>query len=51
MEKPCSDEEPVQREAKENSSSEETKEVDVANVVGKPEVDGGAEKVSQLISI
>ena len=48
METPCSNEEPVQTEMKENFSSEKTDEIDVANVVAKAEVDDGAEKMSEL---
>ena len=39
-------EEPVQTEVKENFSSEETEEVDVADVVAEPEIDDGAEKMN-----
>ena len=49
LEKPCSNEELlelVQTEVKENSSSEETQEVDVANVVAEPEIDDGAKKMN-----
>ena len=45
LEKPCSDEEPVETKVKENLPSEETNGVDVANVFGK--VDDGAEKMSE----
>ena len=48
LETPCSDEELVKTEVKENFSSEETEEIDVANVVVKPEVDDGAETMSQF---
>ena len=50
LEKPCSNEEAVKTEVKENFSCEETKEVDVVNVVVKPEVDDGAEKIPPKIS-
>ena len=46
LEKPCSNEEPVQTEVKENFSSEETEEVDVADGVAEPEIDDGAEKMN-----
>ena len=46
LEKPCRNEEPVQTEVKENFSSEETEEVDVADGVAEPEIDDGAEKMN-----
>ena len=46
LDKPCSNEEPLQTEVKENSSSEETVKVDFANVVDKPEIDDGAQKMN-----